>query len=96
MRDRSVEEEVREEAAEAVILLVQEWATQPWAERVTRPSDTGWRKPMAWVKPSFSRMDLKMGVRQARISSAVRHAVWSYRLADMDWVPQVQWSGERN
>ena len=75
LRERSVTEEVREEAAEDVILRVQEWATQPWAERVTRPSATGCRNPMACTKPAFSRMDWKMGRRQARISAAAKHAV---------------------
>ena len=77
MRERSVVEEVREGVEEEEILRVQEWETQPWAERGTRPSDTGWRKPMACTKPSFSRMDWKMGRRQARISGAARHARWS-------------------
>ena len=75
LRERSVTEEVRDEVADDVILRVQECATQPCAERVTRPSDTGWRNPIACTNPLFSRIDLKIGRRQARISAAAKHAV---------------------
>ena len=57
----------------AEIFLLQEWVLHPCADRVILSLVMGCRKPIL-LSPWCSRMDWKIGIRVAIISSAVQHA----------------------